>query len=128
MYERYLPLDKCASGGPLRMLRLGTDYQFPITDHAVSLTGDILDISSRSEHVGSMRESGTMPAKQIRSVPPPPLYFFSSHFRHQRASFDILMNTFEPCPMSQGELGGRPVPGRCARMTLVHALTRIVDV
>lgn len=31
-------------------------------------------------------------------------------------------------PMSQGGLGGRPVPARCARMTLVHALTLIVDI
>ena len=30
--------------------------------------------------------------------------------------------------MSEGGLGGRPVPARCARMTLVHALTLIVDV
>ena len=79
-----------------------------------------------------------MPSEEIRDVivNPFPLAFSEVVLGIKRAFRTELANarrTRRPehhCakPMSQGGLGGRPVPARCARMTLMHALTLNVDV
>lgn len=75
-----------------------------------------------------------MPADHIQYETPPPLYFFSGHSGHHRgySGQQCQNHTTQEHrgakSMSQGELGERPVPARCARMTLVHALTLNVDV
>lgn len=74
MNRRYLPLDKCASGGPLRECwDLAQTIFFAITgDQAIRLTGDFPDIAPRARtRVMNQERVGITPAKPGRNAAPP---------------------------------------------------------
>ena len=75
-----------------------------------------------------------MPANQIRDELPRLPSLFFAHSGQQNSSQDrvaettVEETTSVPKPCLRVDLGEGPFHARCARMTLLHALTLIVDV
>ena len=138
----------------LRMLGLGTHYLNPITGHAVSLTGAIpltyqrlpVQPLSNDQAIACHIHQTAHKTAHLPPIPSLSLLFPLSHslslsllslslfpnssiphlhLKQSSTTVTHIPRTGKPISTSQAsKLGERPVPARCARMTLAHALTR----